>query len=163
MDIRFIARSSAFLLPLVVLFAAVFSLHAFTGDYAFHLDYKGHGTYPPMLAWILNALELLMPRATALFLVAVLAGLYLPFILIFEITRREEAAWLYLYGTGVPLILFFIWFVPEALIQVLMLATIRWRWMALVFLAVGFLIHSAWVFAWLLAVGYSFYGKPSIS
>lgn len=146
---------------MVILFAAVFVFHASSGDYAAHLAYRGDGDYPPFLAWVLNAAEGFMPRATALFFVALVAGLYLPYVLIFEITRKEEASWAYLYGTGVPLVLLFVWFVPQALIHVLILATIRWWQAAFLFLAIGFLIHSAWVFGVLLAVGYCFYGRDS--
>lgn len=157
MNVRFILRSSAFLLPLVILFAAAWHFHAFVGDYAAHLAYRGDGSYQPALAWILNALELAMPRSVALFLVAVLAVAYLPFILVFEITRKEEASWIYLYGSGVPLVLYFVWFVPQALIHVLILATVRWWWFALIFVAVGWLIHAAWLPALVLVLLYRWF------
>jgi len=157
MDVRFVVRSSAFLLPVVVLFSIAWHFHIFEGDYAVHLAYRGDGDYPPALAWMLNTLEFIIPRELGLFLIAVLTVVYLPFILVFEITRKEEASWIYLYGSGIPLVLYFVWFVPQSIIHILILATVRWWWFAFIFLAVGWLIHSAWLPALLLALAYRWY------
>lgn len=154
MDVRFIARSSAVLFPLILAFSVSWYFHAFVGDYAFHASYLGEGDYPRGLAYILNALQVFIPRELALFLVALAVVLYLPFVLFFEITRSEKASWAYLYGSGVVLLLFFIWLIPQAIIHVFILASVRFRWFLIFFLLFGWFFHAAYLYAFALTVLY---------
>jgi hypothetical protein len=83
-------------------------------------------------------------------------------VLIFEITREEKASWIYLYGSGVPLVLLYVWIIPQAIIHVFALASLRWRWFIPIFLVAGWLFHFTWIYAVFLVIAYRLIGGKCV-
>lgn len=138
-------------IPLVLILLLGFFYAPKVGDYAFHLQNTGAAGYPPATAWILNAISSFMPRELGLFFISVLASLILPYMLIFEITKKEQAAFFYAYGSQIPIMLSFLYFTPQAIMQVVLLLCLRWNWLFIPALIAAPFIHSeGWI---LLAVG----------
>jgi hypothetical protein len=142
-------------LPLIVFLTYSFAMFGTkVGDYAFHSTYEGGGTYPSGVAWIIDFIAFFMPRAWALHFFTVLVAVALPYILIFQITKNALASWVYVYGSNIAGLLYFLWFAPQATIQLFMLASVAWPPFLAVFLLTGYLFHSSWSIAWLLASTY---------
>jgi len=153
------------LLPIVLFFAFMYQTTPPIGDYVFHL-YNGQGQatdnlfwsrgvsltyaakdYPQGVSWIMGVLGLALDRRLAIFLLMLTASVVLPYLLIYAILKREKKPWallgafVYLYGSGVPFILMQDWYVPQAIIQVFMLASILYEPILFPFLWMGPLIH----------------------
>lgn len=153
-DWKFVAVPIPLLLICLYMFVATPRL----GDFQAHLAYEGDSGYPPALAWYLDFLFFL-PREAALFLVSMFFAVYLPYVLVFEITRNKTASWLYIYASGIPFMLAAIWFVPQAIVQSFMLLSV-WRLpFLLIFLLLGWSIHTSWWAAWILTAGFIIYKR----
>lgn len=153
-DWRFVAIPSILLMILLGEFLFLPRL----GDYEAHLGYACDGNYPRALCSILGAMNF-MPRPSALFLVSIFFSVYLPYVLVFEITKNIKAAWVYIFASSIPFMLASTWFVPQAIIQSLMLLSIWNPTFLVAFLAFGWLVHSAWWAAFILTIGFIAYRK----
>ena len=133
-------------LPILVIAFGMFFLNAYMGDYEHHLNYRGEGEYPPMLAWIMNFMENFISREISIFLLLLVFGILLPFLLITKITKSWEAGWVYLYGSQIPLIFMFIWILPQAIVMNMMLLIVINPFLFFVLFPLGFFTHN---FAWI--------------
>lgn len=122
------------------------------GDFDFHSTYKGDSGYPSGVAFILQLIPL--PQPLALFIFALLVAVVLPYILVFEITKSQTAAWIYLFGSNIPTMLVSLYFVPQAVIQLFMLLTVFQPELFVLFIFFGSSIHNSWLAALLLTMGY---------
>lgn len=152
---EYILESMKALLPVIIIFSYLFISGHLSSDYYFHLGYDGSGDYPPFLSWLLPPFGN-QQRSLALFAINLLSTTAIPFILIHRITGMFEAGWAYLFS-GIPLVLFTVWLVPQSLLHILILSSIAFPPLLIPFLALGWLVHSYWWAGWLLAMGYYFY------
>lgn len=142
-------------LPMVFLLSYTFVNFQHLGDFQFHASYEGGGQYPSGVASILNLLAAIMPRAWGLHLYTLLVAVILPYILVFHLTKNELASWIYIYGSNIPTVLYYIWFVPQATIQLFMLLSLAWTPFFAIFLLTGWIFHNSWAFAFILTAAYA--------
>ena len=153
-------RFLLFPIPIVILFSIIFQLHMIVGDFNAHaFELTTSSNYAPGLAYLLEAARAVMPPDLALFLISLIVVVYLPYVLVFEITRSHTAAWAYLYASSIPMMLFYLWFVPQAIIHVFMLLFVLSWWWAIPFLFLGWVIHSIWWAAFLLVLAYKLFWR----
>lgn len=152
METEFLLSSLKALLPIVIVFSLIYSMGNYSTDYYFHMSYQGDGTYPPFLSWLISGAKY---RSIALFFWNIAFTTVLPYIAIWKITKNQNACWAYLYS-GIPLVLFSIWLIPQAIIQWLMLISIINPIYIIPFVIFGSSIHQFWwaglamVIAWYL-------------
>jgi hypothetical protein len=141
--------------PIAVMFLLTYGFFFFPklADFEFHSTFMGGNGYPSGVAFILNLIPSFIPRSISLFCFAMLVSLVLPYILIFEITKNQMASFVYLFGSNVPTMLIQLYFVPQAVIQLFMLASIIYPPFLSVFLLFGSFFHRSWFWAFLLTLG----------
>lgn len=122
------------------------------GDYAFHSTYSGNGGYPFGVAAMVKLLPL--PQGIGIMVLGLLFAVVFPYILIYEITKDQNIAWIYLFGSNIATMLFSLYFVPQAVIQTLMLLSILFPELFIPFLALGWIFHNDWIYAVLLSFGF---------
>lgn len=139
---NFLKNSFKALLPITLCFCLIYVFGNYSSDYYFHLAYQGDGTYPPFLSWLLQ-FSGTQPRSWALFEWNIFFTTLLPYCLISKI-KNQDAGWVYLYS-GIPLVLFTIWLIPQSIIQVLMLLAILNPLVGFTALLLfGWSIHQFW-------------------
>jgi hypothetical protein len=151
MDKKFLIESLKALLPIIYIFSILYVSGHLSSDYYYHLKNHGVDIYPKFVSFVLSFVG--DQRETSLFLLNLFCTAVIPYILIFHITRKLDAGWVYLYS-GVPLVMFIIWVIPQSIAHVLMLASIANPLMLIPFLLVGWSIHEYWFLLWLLAAGF---------
>jgi hypothetical protein len=161
MDKEFMATGLIFLMPITlccVLFS-LFSIQAYGYPMA---SYDVVGThyaadidgYAPLVPAINTAAEIVLgaslyPYWFILFTLTV--SFYIPYLLLFEITRKHRYGIYYIYATAIALINFLVGLLPQAVIVCLILLLIaRPKWF-LAILTVSFFVHGFGVFFILLA------------
>lgn len=172
MDRAFLIEGLKALLPITLIFTFIFTLTQPLGDYAFHMANYGQQDYPPAVSWVMGFTQsiLMGDRHLTVLLVQLFASTIAPYFLILYIVGRSrpewrmKAGWVYLYGSGVPFILFFGGFIPQAFIQVLMLLSLAKPATLFLFLMVGSTIHREWAAAFLITTAYLLlqYMKPRL-
>jgi len=130
------------------------------GDFDFHSEYKGGGIYPSGVAFAVNLMPL--PQGLAIFIFGLLVCVVLPYILIFEITKKEKASWVYLYGSNVATILLSLYFIPQATIQVFMLASVLFPPFLVIFALIGGFFHNQYLFAVILTWLYIMFKRRAV-
>jgi hypothetical protein len=152
----FVKKVLMLLLPFVLIFAFIHAEQTIptSSDYVFHYSYKGDGTYPPFLSWCLDFLDDFMPRDLAMILFSFVFVVFLPFALITHITKNLDAGFVYLYGSMIPMVLGFVWLIPQAIIHVFILATYAWFPLGILFAFLGGLIHKEFWAAILLTAAF---------
>lgn len=155
LDRAFIFEGLKALLPVVVCLSFLWVSGHLSSDYYFHLAYHGDGPYPPMVAWILGLVGD-SARGQALFVLNLVLTTVIPYCLITRITKDPRAGWVYLYS-GIPLVLFSIWFVPQAIIQCMILVAILRPEAMLLFPILGPFIHQFSIYALLLVAAFHFF------
>ena len=153
MDKEFVKTSLRNLIPITIVLSFLFWAGHLSSDYYFHLN--NSGPYPPMLQYLL---ALSANRSLALFGLNLLFSTLVPYLLIVRITQKELAGFVYLYGTGIPIVLFILWVVPQSILQCVMLATIAFDWGIWLFL-LGPVIHEFWYAGLAITVAYGFAKK----
>ena len=152
---QFLKDSLKALLPVVFIFSFLFVSGHLSSDYYFHMSYQGDGTYPPFLSWLLWFSG--EQRSMVLFTLNLLFTTLLPYCLICKITEKTEAGWVYLYS-GIPLVLFVIWLVPQEIIHCLMLFSILNPFYGLIIFGIlGFTINQFWWAGYALVLIYHAY------
>jgi membrane protease YdiL (CAAX protease family) len=158
---EFKAAAAYFFIVCVALAYLALSEH-YSTDYMYHLTYLGNGAYAPMLAWIMSPLQKydIVYRMMELIILNLLFTLYFPFILIHKITGKWEASVVYALS-GIPMLLFIVWLMPQSMIQVMMLAAIAYPPIILVLLIAGPFTHEFWFGAVLLVGLYYSYNHAN--
>jgi hypothetical protein len=152
MDKDFIIKSLKILLPIVLFFSYLFVMGDTNNDYDFHIANVAGLNYPPLLSWGLLAFGSFRPLG--LFLINLAAVTVIPFILIYHITKKWEAAAVYLYCGGI-VVMFTGWYVPQSLIICFfLLALAAPVWGSLCLLILGSFTHNFWAPLLIIAVGY---------
>lgn len=154
MDRGYLKDSLKALLPITLVFCYFYVSGHLSSDYYFHVGYSGNGNYPPFLSWIMPETE----RGEFLFFLNLSLTTIFPFMLIHKITKKMEAGWAYLYS-GIPLVLFVVWLIPQSMIHNLMLLSIAFPEMILVFLMFGWAIHQYWWAAFMLTLAFMLYQR----
>jgi len=174
MDRAFLLEGLKALIPLTLIFALLYTFTPQMGDYYFHLCNspkhdvpcgtmdRGDATsindasmgYPTAVAYAMNfGNSILKDRPLTIFLIQLMAAVIFPYFLITYIVGKSRPDWrfkagfVYLYGSGVPFILMQEWFIPQAFIQVLMLASVAEPPALILFLMLGWKIHREWLAA----------------
>jgi len=149
MDFKFIFAP----LPMILLFSYIWIAYPHYADYDFHARYEGeNGGYPSGVAFLLSLIPL--SRQFALYVFGLFVAIVLPYILVFEITKNKIASWLYIYGSNIPIVVYLLWFMPQATIHLFMLISVLCPPFLVVFLIIGKLFHGSWFFAWALTATY---------
>lgn len=144
-----------FVLPptmLMLLLAYGFFEFPRLGDFAFHSTYEGGSGYPSGVAFLVNLLPL--PQELGIMVLGLLFSVVFPYILIYEITKDQNKAWVYLYGSNIATMLFSLYFVPQAIIQTFMLFSILIPQFFFFFLIFGGLFHNSWIYAVFISFGF---------
>jgi hypothetical protein len=150
MDEQFVKKSIKALLPISIICSLLYITAHYDSDYFWHISYDGNGTYPPLLARILAPFGDF--KSQALFTLNLLSSIYIPFMLI-ERIKGFDAARFYLLS-GIPILSFVLWVVPQSIIFCLMLASIWFPPFLFSFLIMGAALHSFWFAAFLLTIGF---------
>jgi hypothetical protein len=161
MDYKFLKNGILHIIPLTVVLCAIFSFFPNSYDYAYHAQENSvlYGNYPPLTDRIISVIDVFtLSRGYSVLYLNLIVILYLPYILISKIMSNQFAGFIYLYGSGLPLILFFAWTIPQGIIHVLMLFAILFPLLGLPFFAIfGSFIHREWLAAFCLACGFSLF------
>jgi len=159
MDKQFLNDSLKALLPIWIILSFLYVSGHVSTDFFFHIGNRGGNEYSPFLSWVLSLFEGYRP--SALFIINLIVTTLLPFILIHRITKKMDACWVYLYS-GVPLILFVVWLVPQAIIHVLTLIMILNPLLGVgLFFTVGFYAHYFWWSGFFVACAYHVWRKTN--
>jgi len=160
-DTEFIATGLIFLMPITlccVLFS-LFSLQAYGYPIASYDVVGTHwnadpGTYAPLVPLINSTARSIIGTTLYPFwfiLFTLTVSFYIPYLLLFEITRKHRYGIYYIYATAIALINFLVGLLPQAVIVCLILLLIaRPKWF-LAILTVSFFAHGFGVFFILLA------------
>lgn len=152
-DLAWLRLSLLQLAPLVLAQSAAHAFGMRMGDYSWHLNFTGDpavSAYAPGVSMLVGSLAWLMPRDLSLFVWGLLLTTLIPFVLIHAITRDTRATWAYCFLSGIPLVLSMLWFIPQAAVMCMMLATWLWPPFGLTFVFLGPLFHKEWILCFLL-------------
>lgn len=138
-------------IPIILLISYGFFFEDKAGDFLYHLENTGGDGYPPAFSWLMNAAGELMPREVALLLYSILFVAVLPYILVFNITHSQDASMVYLYGSQIPLVLSYFFYLPQALTHVAILVCISNPVFFLIIAPISPLLHEKAIFALILA------------
>lgn len=142
MDARFLRTGIGHLLPVVIILSFLFVTGHRSSDYYFHAYIEPSRDYPSGLASIISVFPLEL-HGSVLFIINLLTTTVIPYCLICEITKKQNAAALYLWS-GIPLVLFTVWLVPQSIIHCMMLASIAYPPFFVVFALTGWTYHAYW-------------------
>lgn len=150
MDRVFLIEGFKVLLPITFVFSMIFGFGIVAGDYTYHFANYGQMIYPPFTSWLLGFLG--GERAFTIFILNLFVSTIIPYLLIIRITGKQEAGFVYLFS-GIPYILFVAWLIPQAIIQIFMLAAIL-NPLGLLLFALGPWVHHEWLAAFALTTIY---------
>lgn len=150
LDWEFIKTSLMQLLPIIVVLSYLFGTNHYGSDFVFHESYIGNGAYPQFLGLVMRYMP---DRHMDAFFISLSFIVVLPYILVRRITNNKDASFVYLYGTGVPMVMSYVGFIPQGIIQTLMLASIYWPPSIIALIILGPFIHEFWWMAAILVFG----------
>lgn len=156
MNCLWLRNSILAIIPLVLVFSIQNYMGIFVGDYWVHLAGHMEG-YPPFIDYCLTFLAPFFGKPIAMYLMEIAFIVVIPYCLIYHITKKPMAAWIYLYGSSIPIILGFVWFLPQAVIQILMLLSLINPLCFIPFVLLGWMVHNYWWAGVALTLAYKFF------